>query len=958
MKKLSLYFIIGLAVAAFIACDREKDALTPDPKDQEEEVVVDNKVPMVFSAVMEETEPATSANIDGSFVLWESTDKVAIFDGTDLNMFTASSVSSDGKSASFSGSAATAAEYHAIAPFEKAGNLNTENSRISVTISGSQTVTAGHCIDPVALLSTTHASGTTDLSFTNQFSLVKVTLTRSDIASVKLKGKNNESISGTNHYYYDGANKGNVDLSNAGGKEVTLTYKNAQGNAAAFPAGDYFIAIWPTTFSNGFKLILSASDGSKTLLKTSTGYTFARNGGCDLKQIDNKSTWVPTTITTAAQLKMWRHLADEGAYAEGDEVKLGADIDLNGYAWTPISEYLGIFDGQNHKIYNFTISSTAANVGFIGTLGSFSAEEAQLKDVVFGSSNGTSYDGTSSIEITGARSGWTYGGIVGYAHKKTTISGVTNFIPVSAAASVTGKHAIGGISGSGSGGDGNGITITGCHNYGAITDNSACETGDNSAIGGILGATDGSNTMVSNCVNHAEVHNYCVGVSRLGGIVGKAWDSRCTIDGCSNEGDIINNAASITDATANWDKCVGVGGILGAFTASDGNLLVNKCTNSGKVYFKTANSGNYRQAYGGIIGSVPYGGSVKGCTNSGKIYDDAACSTNLAMGGIIGCCNTSKLTVTKADDNTYNTNSGEIFHYKSHTGETWMGGICGLENSGTTPIEYCINYGRVVSDPSGQGESTSYLGGICGASKGVIRNCTNNGYIFTWAGKLTVYIGGICGGNSSSVIPSQVINCTNNGWLGPFNTKGSSATGGILARFYPSSTVVRGCTNTGLITTGNFYEGATGNTPNTSYSSYESKNYFMGGLFGKMEAPTSDVTDNVTDCIVACTICNKSNSSDYDDYTGLIAGKSFSTSSTSYQLVVGTAAAPVMIVNTSSIEFYSASGSNETINTTAKANKWLVGSNSNLYDATNGSSDTSKLDFNYVIATPAQAGID
>ena len=163
--------------------------------------------------------------------------------------------------------------------------------------------------------------------------------------------------------------------------------------------------------------------------------------------------------------------------------------------------------------------------------------------------------------------------------------------------------------------------------------------------------------------------------------------------------------------------------------------------------------------------------------------------------------------------------------------------------------------------------------------------------------------------------------------------------------------------NTGLITTGNFYSGGSGNTPNPSVSSYQKKDYFMGGLFGRVEAPTGNVTDNVTDCVVACTISNNTTGA-YDDYTGLIAGECFSTSSTSYQLVVGTAASPVMIVNTCSIEYSAASGSNETINTTAKANKWLMGSHSSLYDATNGTSDTSKLDFNYTIATAAQAGIE
>lgn len=951
MKKISLIFCLA---ALIVSCEKENAPAGMDSNNQNPEVVDNgNKVPMVFSAVIEETK----SNISGSNVLWENTDKIAIFDGTSLNQFSASSVTGGGLNAEFSGSAASAATYYAVAPYEKAGNLNTENSRISVTISANQTVTYGHCIDPKALLSTAEAENTTNLSFENQFSLVKITLTRSDVASVKLVGNNGESICGTNHFYYSGAGAPYVDLGNAGGKEATITYENAGGDPDAFPAGSYFISIWPTTFSAGYKLILTLSDGSKTLLNTSESQAFVRNGGIDLENIDNISTWCPPTITTAAQLKMWRRLAAAGAYEEGDEVKLGADINLGGYDWTPVPEFLGVFNGQNHRIYNFTISSDEANVGFIGTLGSSSAEEAQLKNVVFGSSNGTSYDGSSSIEITGARSGWTYGGIVGYAHKKTTIENVTSFIPVTAAASVTGKHAIGGISGSGNGGSGNGITITGCHNYGDVTDNSACDTGDNSAIGGILGATDGAYTTVSDCVNHAAVQNNCIGVSRIGGIVGKAWDGNCTLDSCSNEGNITNTAASVTDKASSWDNAVGVGGICGAFTNKSQGLLINKCSNSGTLTMAGAPNGSYRTTYGGILGNATYGGAVKGCTNTGTITESATCDANFCAGGIVGVISSKNIVVTKADDNTYNTNSGEIWHLKNHyDNENYYGGIVGLVCADAL-VEYCVNNARIVGDPSGQVANNNFsFGGICGASSGRIINCTNNGYVFVWASKINAYIGGICGSNKTTYKPKQVLDCTNNGWLGPYDLKGSSSTGGILSCCWPSDTEVRRCTNTGLITTGTFY--SKNNPALQSVTSYKAKNFFMGGLFGRMEEPTSDVTDNVTDCIVACTISNKSNSSDYDDYTGLIAGKSFSTSSTAYQLVVGTAVNPVMIVNTCSIEYSDTPGSNETINTTAKANKWLVGSNSSLYSAADGTSDTSKLDFNYTIVTPASAGIE
>ena len=954
MKK---YLLIVLAsMIAVTACQQEKTIepeITPEPSSDGPELV-----PMTFKASIEDL--ATKSDIQNNFILWEDSDKIAIFDGTALQEFTVSALSPSGKGAEFSGSAASVSEYYAVAPYEAATNLSTANTRISVNITHSQTIIGSHSVDSKALVSTGAASGTTDLNFDNQFALLKVEVTRSDVMMITLFGNNNESIAGANHYYYAGDGAPKMDLSNAGQKKINLTYKATSSSAAsAFPPGEYYIAIWPTEFSKGYSIVMTDEDGGMALRSTSTAQSLTRNGGQTLGVIDD-GVFCPPVIMNADQLKAWRRLASKGIYAESDEVKLGADIDLDGYSWTPVPSFKGIFDGQGHKIYNFTISSTDQYVGFIGTLGSSNAEEAVLKDVVFGSSDGSTYDGSSSITITGARSGWTYGGVVGYAQKKTLVSGVTSFMPVTAAASVTGKHGIGGIVGVGDGGSSNGITITGCHNYGAVTDNSASETTENSAIGGILGSTDGSHTTISNCVNHAAIQNNCIGVSRLGGIVGKAWDANCTIDNCSNEGNITNNAASVTDKASSWDNAVGVGGVLGAFTNKSGGLLVNKCSNSGAICFKAATNGSYRQAFGGVVGLVTYAGTIKGCYNSGKIYDDAACESHIAMGGILGVCNTKNLVVTKADDDTYNVNDGEIFHYKAHTDcDTWIGGIVGLQNAVTTPVEYSINNGRLVSDPSGQGTANYYSGGICGSCKGVIQNCTNNGYLFTWAGSLTVWIGGISGGKDA---PQEISNCTNNGWISAYNTTGSSVSAGILPILSPNSTAVSYCTNTGMVTTGNFYSGGSGNTPNSTLRTFQSKNYYMGGLFGYVNAPTADVTV-AEGCIVACTFGQRTGSESNDSFKGIICGKSNSTSSTSYKVTFGSSSAPVQVVNTTNFQY----GTNATpavitqgdiITTTALANKWLMGSSSPLYDATNGTSDASKVDFSYSIITSAQAGIE
>ena len=944
MRKYMKYIAAGLVIMIGASCEKIQETTENEIK----EIAYDGYgVPMSFKAKGQDV-MKSDIDVGASAIVWDSDDAIAIYDGSQLREFSVSSRSNGNKIATFSGSAADVSTYYSVTPYS-AATLDTD---IKVTIPATQTVIGDHCVDGEALVATATVAAGDDISFTNQFSLLKISLSGSDIVSVTLTGKSDEAICGEKVLSTsDGTFSGTPE-----GKTINLVYKaSKEGAYGAFPAGDYFVVLWPGEFTGGFKLIMTKSDGSKAIKSTSASVTFTLNSGANASTIDDVTTWVPNTITTANQLKMWRRVAEY--YAEGEEVKLGADIDLGGYAWAPATSFCGIFNGQNHKIYNFTVSDDTENrLGFIRTLGSSKGEAAVLKNVVFGSSDGANADGSSSITMTRAGEGsWMYAGIVGYAHLNSTVQNVKTFVPVTATASVTGKHAIGGIVGM----TNQNVSIVNCVNRAPITDNSACATEDDSSIGGVVGWNDSQGLTVSGCENYGAVTNNCVGVSCIGGIMGKATCQSFRMEECSNHANITNAASSVTSGTNNWDKAVAVGGVLGRFGKNNNtNNYIDKCFNEGQICLGAETVEDYRQAYGGVIGTISYKCTVRGCSNMGKVYDDAVCNSDLSMGGILGSGSSSNLVLTKTEDGTPNTNDGEIFHYKKHNHETWFGGIVGYMTSSGT-VEYSINNGRLVSDPSGQNVKKDLnAGGICGNSKGSILNCANNGYIFTWAGNLTVYIGGICGGYSSTYKPSRVLNCTHNGNLGPYNTTGSSITGGILARFYPSDTEVRGCTNTGLITSGNFYTGGSGNTPNASVSSYQKKDYYLAGLFGRVEAPTSDVTDNVTDCVVACTISNKTNADGCDDWTALIAGKTFSTGSTVYKLVFGTSTNPIMIVNTCSIEFSDVPASNETITTTALAKKWLMGSSSSLYSETDGSSNTDKVDFNFVLATPAQAGID
>ena len=954
MKKYLFFILAG--VLAITSCNKEIQTETVEPEDNPEAQT--DLVPMTFKASLEDL--GTKSDIADNFILWESSDKIAIFDLTDtFKEFTVSELSPSGKGAEFSGSAASASSYVAVAPYSAATNISTENSRISIKIPSTQTVIGSHCVDSESLVSTAVAAGTTDLAFENQFALLKVRIDRSDVASVTLTGNNGESINGTNHFYYDGEGAPRMDYSNAAGYKITLVYKaDARSENSAFPAGEYYIALWPNTFEKGYSIIVTTTDGSKSIKTNSNPQSIARNGGQDLSTIDD-FTFCPSEITTAAQLKMWRRLASAGVYAEGDEVKLGADIDLGGYAWKPVEQFLGIFDGQGHKIYNFTINSDAQKVGFIADLGNGSAA-AVLKNVIFGSSDGTTADGSSSIKISTTSSGWAYAGLVAYVRHKASIQGVTNFVPVTGLADMTVKHRIAGIAGM----IGNDVTISDCHNWADIYDRSACDTGEGSSIAGVVGGWGGSNSELIGCTNHGQVYNYCTGVPYVAGVIGYTMGEGMLIQDCHNlangSKEISNEAVSTRDTdkfgSINWS--ILTGGIVGVVGK---NVTINKCTNTMKVYGKSTSTSNCRACIGGIAGGcIRNGSSIKGCSSSaGDTRPFGDLNTDITAGGIIGFVGSSSdMIITKADDGTWTTNGTRIHQNNVNNNHAlYFGGIVGLLNSKNAVVSYCRNTGKVDSRGNKADKGTFCGGGICGSAIGTITNCINDGVIYnTTAGDGTgvkYYSGGICGDTDA---PKEISYCTNNGPVSVYSSNGSTATGGIISQLKPGSTVFKFNTNTGLITTGNL-----NSYPGTPKRNIQNIEVSLGALIGKIVPATAEATI-CEGCVVACDVLNAQT---YDKwgYCGLVAGEVYSKDSWPYKVTVGSSANPLMIVNTTKV----ATGDNgnpatetvlDNITTVAIANKYVMGKENTLYSSTDGSNDATKIELNLSVVTSAQAGIE
>ncbi len=906
MKKNLIYIFAAVLSVMAISCKKEMNA--PETENQEGNYFeILNRVPMTLSAGGEELKSILS----GQDILWAEGDSIAIFDGATTGAVTQDPATSamapfiltqksgDSKSATFAGSAAEADTYWAVAPFHAAKKVAEadEGYKISIKINSKQFVDADHCVDPFALIST----GTVNdgvISFTNQFSLVKVTITRDDIISVVLAGNNDEHIGGTNYLL---TADGSMDLTNGAQTTETLYYAERPEEGGAIDAqkfvpGDYYIAIWPKEFQKGFTLTMLTDDGGIAIKKSTKSASFTRNKGLDLGQIDKDLTFFKSPIMTAAELRAWADLNEAGVLGADDTVELGADIDLadlgSGYKWKTLSTLSGHLDGKGHSIKNLIVDNALTRTGFIGTLD----KNASITDITFGASG----DG-SSITLTQSDPGnWCYAGIIGYIHEGASVTKINTYVPVTVAASCDGKHSVGGIGGNMKAN----TTVEDCTNYAPVTDNSTySSTSADSCIGGIMGMSDSAGSIIKNCIHSGDdkspVTNYCTGTLHIGGIVGRISGSG-TVEGCTNDAYIFDEVGSPYD---NTDFKVFLGGIVGAVTNSNAKII--KCTNEERARANASLS--TRLGIGGIVGGATGSGlQILGCVNNaGTLNVEFSNSKDIAIGGIIGY-SSNTIRISKAEDGTWTENKKGYTQDKNFNGTAYIGGIAGLLDKSSTDniVEYCktaANARFEFNDKQTTSNITANVGGICGATKGVITNCTNNMHIYcrkSGNGYPRIYYGGICGSYSSSRYPLEISYCTNNGNVGAYSpSKGEPCFGGILCCLYPGKTVVKFCTNTGAMTTGQAQA-------NGTISSIQSHTGFdMGGLCGDMDHNnTGNPVTIFEGCVVNCKLIAR-NKTNYK-YYGLICGWPAGTKSeTGKALVnVGSEENPLMIVTSSAVE--------------------------------------------------------
>lgn len=538
----------------------------------------------------------------------------------------------------------------------------------------------------------------------------------------------------------------------------------------SFPLGTYAISVVPGVYEALKVSYWKGMERSTVNLRTESD--FDRNRINDISDRVPARTWVKT-IYGKEQFLAWT----AGEHAEEELLNIDADLNLEGETIESFP-FAGSIEGNGHKIYNFKVNGPSL----------FSTVNGSVSNLVFGSSDGETWDGTTVIEYSGDGS-WGYVGLIGKL--QGSLTDITSFVPVTVAAEATGKFRVGGMVSTVSGVNNNNAVMLRCHQYGPVSHLQSAEGTDYAMVGGLVGLVDtpnpGSNSLtMTECSCNAEVKATQKKVTALGGLLGYRFDLRddkrnteitivnsvnrgkviyenpfqnsrvhvggiagfikhvtklvCHIIGCTNEGEV-----------SCCSPCYCVGGIIGMAMGAD----VVKCTNDGNVKAVDVNSSSNWNTVGGIVGyeEIPNGtgyvntGSVKDCTNNGDVCAEflttRASNPFPTVGGIVGDIKAGK-------EFSGNVNTGTVTAKNLTDGAAvYAGGIVGgIHNTVSMSISGNVNKGTVSAIATGDAQNVG-AGGIAGRLEAAyLTSCVNYGDISCSA---EMWAGALVGNNMSAV---------------------------------------------------------------------------------------------------------------------------------------------------------------------------------------------------------------
>lgn len=273
MKTFKIFLLAAVAAAFASSC--ETVDVTAEPSS--------DKVQMTFTVSADESaDTKTFLASNGQSVRWKKTDKLAVWDGTDVCMFSVPSTVEDFTGAvDFTGQAADGQEaYYALYPYAAEGLAFTTGEGdpyvTGVTFPAVQTATKGS-YDPMAAVSVA-VSEDKNFEMRNAVALAKVSIKSADIKSVQITAADNETNAKA---YLAGVAKvvikeyPAVYAQSSQSKSVTLT------SETVMEPGDYYIAMMPRTLA-GLSVTYTKADDSEATVSSVASVNFKRATITDL----------------------------------------------------------------------------------------------------------------------------------------------------------------------------------------------------------------------------------------------------------------------------------------------------------------------------------------------------------------------------------------------------------------------------------------------------------------------------------------------------------------------------------------------------------------------------------------------------------------------------------------------------------------------------------------------------
>ena len=823
MKKTRLFVFAAMLAAAFVSCQKEEN-LEPQQQPEAPEVAT---VPFELSARTENAENPSKLSLGVGFKpAWEEGDQLGVYDGTKIQQFDLT----DLEAATFTGDIAEGAtQLNAIYPYGAATAF--AGGKFTASIPAEQVIEAGDSVATGALLAMAQpvelVDGQVQFAFKNVCGLVQFEISKSgQVKEFIISGNKGEKFAGEGVIGFETRVENEVEklvpVFTPSENAATVVKVRPAGENATFAKGTYYAAVAPVTFAEGFSVTLLTVNDAATVSKgTDKEMIVPRNSGMGLRDLVSIAEW-DWKIYTVEQLLAW----NAAPTSTNHRVELMADLDMTGVDWTP-KTFQGVFEGNDHKIYNFTINRNG-NCGFVEYLN----KDAVIRNLILGSKDGETYDGVSKFTYTpGETAGsWVHvGSVAAKVDGNSLLENVTNFIHLETPDSEgIAKVCMGGITSMGASKE----TIRNCVNYGNVTCNAskgAVTGASNHQLGGIISKTDGS-TQVIGCKNYGTITAGGAYVDNIGGIIanpnGNSTDKgedKPLIKDCYNYGNILVTKA-VSDAKA---TPMALGGIVGKLTGA----TVDNCHNHGNI----SSVCDVLTAMGGVVGShaLSFESKIIGCSNGVQgnsekgilTFAPEAATQQMVLGGILGRHHSPKADTNAPGKLTVQNCNNYAPIATSYIKMRNVGGVVGavaLDDATLAAtnvemlIDQCHNHGAITIGGSGSFESLQrHIGGIVGVVSGsdmgvTISNCTNNAVISTTATNGGEHrMSGIVGYAVYGTI--SVSGCTNNGEIMATGTAKNPRPAGIASVIDGTGITISGCYNKAKISTasstGNLYIG-------------------------------------------------------------------------------------------------------------------------------------------------------